>query len=69
MKKGNKILKEENVLTDYLNWDSIQTFDEFKSTHKINFSSNDFCLLADENIFDLLKKKGIVSIFDFKCPK
>lgn len=61
-----KILKEENVLTDYLNWDTIQSFDEFKSTHKINFSSNDFCLLADENIFDLLKKKGIVSIFDFK---
>ena len=58
-----KILKEENVLTDYLNWDSIQSFDEFKSTHKINFSSNDFCLLADEEIFDL---GSLVKNFDIR---
>ena len=61
-----KILKEENVLTDYLDWDSIQSFDEFKSTHKISFSSNDFCLLASDDIFNQLKKRGIISIFDFK---
>lgn len=61
-----QILKEEEVLIDYINWDSIQTFDDFKSSHNINYSSNDFCLTANNDVIDLIRDKGIVSIYEFE---
>ena len=56
-KIDSKILTTQEIITDYIDWDSIQSFQNFSEKNEVRYLPGDFCLqLSKETILKLKDK-------------
>ena len=58
------VLTQNALLSDYVDWNSRQSFDDFCNKSNIHFISDDFCIMADDKVLNRLKKLGKIDLSD-----
>jgi hypothetical protein len=58
------VLTQNALLSDYVDWNSRQSFDDFCNKSNIHFMSDDFCIMADDEVLNRLKNLGKIDLSD-----
>jgi hypothetical protein len=59
---ADKIFLQQEIITDYIDWDSLQSFRSFSEKNDVKFLANDFCIQAPKEVFNRLKKEGRIHL-------
>ncbi len=57
-----KILTSQEIISDYIDWDSLQSFEDFSKKNEVRFLPGDFCLQLSEKTILKLRNEGRIDL-------